>query len=73
MTTRILTITCILLAVATFAVMTAEHSVKIQTSAPQLVNPGDEFMVRISIDKAALQKGAVLQQIIPEGFHCKCN
>lgn len=68
MMTRILTLSCILLAIATFAVISAEPSVKIQTSAPQLVNPGDEFMVRFSIDKAALQKGAVLQQIIPEGF-----
>jgi len=68
MMTRILTISCILLAIATFAALTINHDVTVKSTAPQLVNPGDEFMVRISIDKGALKKGAVLQQIIPDGF-----
>ncbi len=68
MMTRILTISCILLAIATFAAMTINHDVTVQSTAPQLINPGDEFMVRVSIDKGALKKGAVLQQIIPDGF-----
>ncbi len=65
---RIITICCILLAVTAFAVMTVSPSVKITSSVPQLVNPGDEFMVRVRIDKAALKKGAVLQQVLPEGL-----
>jgi len=48
--------------------MTINHDVTVQSTAPQLVKPGDEFMVRVSIDKGALKKGAVLQQIIPDGF-----
>ena len=68
MMTRILTISCILLAVATFAVMTVDSAVKVHSSTAQLVNPGDEFMVKVSIDKGVLKKGAVLQQAIPEGF-----
>ena len=68
MMTRILTISCILLAIATFAAMTINHDVTVQSTAPQLINPGDEFMVRVSIDKGALKKGAVLQQIIPDGL-----
>ncbi len=66
--TRILTLSCIFLALATFAMMSDKPTVTISTSAPQIVNPGDEFMVSINIEKGTLKKGAVLQQIIPAGF-----
>lgn len=68
MMTRILTICCILLAAAGFAVIAVNPVVAIKSAAPQLVNPGDEFMVRIRIDKAELKKGAVFQQVLPAGF-----
>ena len=68
MMTRVLTILCILVAVVTFAGMTANQNVEIVTSAPQLVNPGDEFMIRVSIEKGSLKNGAVLQQLLPDGF-----
>ena len=68
MMTRILTLSCIFLALATFAMMSDKPTVTISTSAPQIVNPGDEFMVSINIEKGTLKKVAVLQQIIPAGF-----
>lgn len=68
MMTRLLTLSCILLALATFAVMSDQSNVIVSSSTPQISNPGDEFMVRISIEKGTLKKGAVLQQILPAGF-----
>ncbi len=68
MMTRILTLSCILLALATFAMMSDKSNVLVHSSAPQISNPGDEFMVQISIEKGVLKKGAVLQQILPAGF-----
>ena len=68
MMTRLLTLSCILLALATFAMMSDKPTVTIRSSAPQIVNQGDEFMVRINIEKGDLKKGAVLQQILPPGF-----
>lgn len=65
---RILTLSCILLAVATFAIMTVKPAVTVKSLVPQLANPGDEFMVKVSIDKGPISKGAVLQQAIPNGF-----
>ncbi len=65
---RILTVCCILFAVAAFAVMSVESPVQITSFTPRLVNPGDEFMVRISIDKSSLRKGAVFQQVLPDGM-----
>jgi hypothetical protein len=57
-----------MLCLAAFAVMTVNPEVKIVSNSPDFVNPGDEFMVRISIDKGSLSKGATLQQILPVGF-----
>lgn len=68
MIVRILTVSCIMLCLAAFAVMTVNPEVKIHSNSPEFVNPGDEFMVRISIDKGSLSSGATLQQVLPEGF-----
>lgn len=52
----------------TTALLPGSSTVNITSRIPEIVNPGDEFMVQVNIDKNILTGKAIFQQILPVGF-----